>query len=60
MLLSRHSMGTYQETSSHAPCQGTLGHSRLKSLSHCGLEEWNKCAQANPHFKKEEAQAENG
>ena len=30
-------MGTYQETSSHAPCQGTLGHSRLRSLSNCGL-----------------------
>ena len=29
MPLSRHSVGTYQETSSHATCQGTLGHSRL-------------------------------
>ena len=37
MLLSRHSVGTYQETSSHATCQGTLDHSRLSSLSHCGL-----------------------
>ena len=34
MLLSRHSMETYRETSSHATRQGTLGHS---SLSHCGL-----------------------
>ena len=37
MLLSRHSVGTYQETSSHTSCQGTLGHSHLSSLSHCGL-----------------------
>ena len=28
MPLSRHSVGTYQETSSHATRQGTLGHSR--------------------------------
>ena len=37
MLLSRLSVGTYQETSSHATRHGTLGHSRLSSLSHCGL-----------------------
>ena len=37
MLLSRYSVGTYQETSSHAARQGTLGHSRLSSLSHCEL-----------------------
>ena len=35
--LSRHSVRTYPETSSHATCQGTSGHSRLSSLSHCGL-----------------------
>ena len=35
--LSRHSVGTYSETSSHATCQGTFGHSRLSSLSHYGL-----------------------
>ena len=35
MLLSRHSVGTYQETSSHATCQGTLDHSHLISLNHC-------------------------
>ena len=35
MPLSRHSVGTYQETSSYATRQGTLGHSRLSSLSHC-------------------------
>ena len=27
MLLSRHCVGTYPETSSHATCQGTFGHS---------------------------------
>ena len=32
---SGHSVGTYQETSSHAIRQGTLGHSRLSSLSLC-------------------------
>ena len=37
MPLSRHSVGTYPETSSHATCQRTIGHSRLSSLSHCGL-----------------------
>ena len=37
MLLFRHSEETYQETSSYATRQGTLGHSRLSSLSHCGL-----------------------
>ena len=37
MPLSSHSVGTYPETSSHATCQGTLGHSRLSSLSHYGL-----------------------
>ena len=34
--LSRRSVGTFPETSSHATCQGTFGHSRLSSLSHCG------------------------
>ena len=29
MPLSRHSVGTHQETSSHTACQGTLSHSRL-------------------------------
>ena len=37
MPLSRHNVETYQETSSHAARQGTLGHNRLTSLSHCGL-----------------------
>ena len=33
----RHSVGTYQEMSSHITCQGTLGHSCLSSLKNCGL-----------------------
>ena len=37
MPLSRHSVGTYRETSLYATRQGTLGHSRLRSLTHCGL-----------------------
>ena len=37
MPLSRHSVGTNKETSSHATRQGILSHSRLSSLSHCGL-----------------------
>ena len=37
MPLSGHSVVTYPETSSHATCQGTFGHGRLSSLSHCGL-----------------------
>ena len=35
MPRSRHSVGTYQVTSLHATCQGTLGHRHLSSLSHC-------------------------
>ena len=35
--LCRHSVGTYQETRSHATRQGTLGHSRLSSLSYRGV-----------------------
>ena len=31
MPLSRHSVGTDTVTSSHATCQGTLGHSRFSS-----------------------------
>ena len=37
MLLSRHRVGTYMDTNSHATCQRTLGHSHLSSLSYCGL-----------------------
>ena len=35
--LSRLSVGTYPETRSHATCQIAFNHSRLSSLSHCGL-----------------------
>ena len=56
MPLSKHSVGTYLETSSDATCQGTFGHSRLSSLSHCGLILEQRvvllCARANLHFKK--------
>ena len=37
MPLSRHSVGTDPETSSHETWQGTFGHSRRSSLSHYGL-----------------------
>ena len=37
MPLCSHSVGTYYDTSSHATRQGTLGQSRLSSLSHRGL-----------------------
>ena len=37
MLQSRHNVGTYPETNSHATCQGTFSHSHLSSLSYCGL-----------------------
>ena len=37
MPLSRHSVGIYQETRSHATRQGTLSQSRLSSPSHCVL-----------------------
>ena len=37
MLLFRHDVGAYPETSSHASCRETFGHSRLSSLIHYGL-----------------------
>ena len=37
MPLSRHSLGIYQEVSSHATCQETLRHNHLSLFSHCGL-----------------------
>ena len=56
MLLSRHSVGTNVETSSHATRQGTLGHSRLSSLSHCGLilaeNELSNILQNSSHARK--------
>ena len=52
-----------RETSSHATRQGTLSHSRLSSLSHCGLilaENRHWLARADLHFKhKKESQAGN-
>ena len=54
MPLSMRSLGTYQETSSHANVQGTLGHSRPSSLSHRGLILALKSGirvRANPHLK---------
>ena len=45
------SVGTHQETHSHATRQGTLVHSRLSSLNHCGvilnLKEWHWYARAD-------------
>ena len=52
MPLSRQSVGTHRDTSSHATRQGTLGHSRLSSLSHRALilaKDRNYCARANLH-----------
>ena len=44
------------EVSSHAPHRGTLIHSHLSLLSHCGLipglKEWNWCARSDFHLKK--------
>ena len=37
MPLPRQRVGIYQETSSHATCQETIGHRHLSMLSHCGL-----------------------
>ena len=37
MPLCRHSVGTYQKRAHLHLVLGTLGHSRLSSLSHCGL-----------------------
>ena len=54
MPLCRHSVGTYQETSSHATHQEKLVQSHLSSLSHCGLirglKEWNWGAQTDLHL----------
>ena len=56
MPLSRQSVGIYQETSSHATRLGTLGHSRLSSLSHHGLILAQRvelvCASYSPLLKK--------
>ena len=61
-MLSRHSVGSIRETSSHAVRQEPLGHSRLSSLSHCrpilALKKWNYCPQADLHLKKRERERE--
>ena len=55
--LSRHSVGTYQKMSSHASHQGTLSHSHLSSLSHCGLiltkKSWISVRELISSLKKE-------
>ena len=50
MPLSRHSVGTYPETSSHATCQGTFGHSRLSPLSH--WNEWSNILSKSSQARK--------
>ena len=59
-----HNVRAYQKTSSHATRQGTLSHSRLSSLSHCGLILAYRvelvCTSLSPlKQKKKEAQARN-
>ena len=58
MPLSRHSVGTYPETSSRATCQSTFGHSRLSSLIHYGLILAQRvevvCANQSPLKKRKE------
>ena len=59
MSLSRHSVEIFQETSSHATCQGTLG--QLSQLteplwSDPDTKSWIKCVQANLHFKQQQQQ----
>ena len=51
MPLSRRSVGTSPETSSHATCQGTIGHSRLSSLSHCGNMRVERTLNKSQHTK---------
>ena len=63
MPLSRHSVRTYQATSSYATHQGTLGHSRLSSLSHCGLIlalSVELVWRANLYFKREKEREREG
>ena len=61
--LSRYSLVTYPEMSSHATCQGTFSHSHLSSLSHCGLILAYRvelvCLSKYPLKKKKKAQAGN-
>ena len=57
MPLSRHSVGTYPETSSYATCQQTFGHSHVSLLSHCGLILALRMELVNIHFKKKKKSA---
>ena len=63
MLLSRQTVGTYLELSSHAAHQGTLSHSHLSLLSHSGLILAQRveivCANLLLQKKKKKAQAGN-
>ena len=62
MPLSRHSVGTYPETSSHATCQGTLGPSRSSLLSHCELilAYRVELVRPSPSLKKKKKRAQAG
>ena len=56
--LTRQSVGIYQETSTHAARQESLGYNRLRPLSHCGLilaERVELVCAADLHFKKKSA-----
>ena len=58
MPLSRNCLGTYRETSSHATRQGTLGHSRLRSLSR--LKSGISVSELISTLKKKEKKSANG
>ena len=61
MRLSRHSVGTYQETSSHAIRQGTLGHSVAKPLwTDPGLESGISVRQLTSTLKKKKKKTQAG
>ena len=54
-MLSKNSVEINKGKSAYATRHGTRGHSRLSSLSHCGLilaKKWDWCAQADFYFKK--------
>ena len=61
MPMSRHSVGTFQETSSHATRQGnsvTIISACWATVDWSWPKEWNLCAQAKLHFKKKSAGGE--
>ena len=63
MPLSKYSMGSYPETSSHATCQGTHGHSHLTFSTRWATMDWSWCkewklyAHANLHLQKKKKSA---